>query len=27
VVIGKDYPEPMLDRKKGREEALDRYRV
>lgn len=27
VVIGEDYPEPMLDRKKAREEALDRYRV
>ncbi|MEJ7875967.1 MAG: deoxyribodipyrimidine photo-lyase [Solirubrobacterales bacterium] len=27
VLIGKDYPEPMLDRRKAREEALDRYRV
>jgi len=27
VVIGEDYPEPMVDRKKAREEALERYRV
>jgi deoxyribodipyrimidine photo-lyase len=26
-VIGEDYPEPMLDRKLARAEALDRYRV
>jgi deoxyribodipyrimidine photo-lyase len=27
VVIGEDYPEPMVDRKIAREEALERYRV
>ena len=27
VVIGRDYPEPMVDRKIAREEALERYRV
>jgi len=27
VVIGRDYPEPMVDHKKAREEALERYRV
>jgi deoxyribodipyrimidine photolyase len=27
VVIGEDYPEPMVDRKAAREEALERYRV
>jgi deoxyribodipyrimidine photo-lyase len=27
VVIGKDYPEPMVDRRIAREEALERYRV
>jgi len=27
LVIGEDYPEPMVDRKKAREEALERYRV
>lgn len=27
VKIGEDYPEPMVDRKKAREEALERYRV
>ena len=26
-VIGRDYPEPMVDHKKAREEALDRYRA
>lgn len=27
VAIGKDYPEPMVDHAKAREEALERYRV
>jgi deoxyribodipyrimidine photo-lyase len=27
VVIGRDYPEPIVDRKRAREEALERYRV
>ena len=27
VMIGKDYPQPIVDRKKAREEALERYRV
>jgi deoxyribodipyrimidine photo-lyase len=27
VKIGEDYPEPMVDRKRAREEALERYRV
>ena len=26
-VIGTDYPEPMVDHKAARQEALDRYRV
>lgn len=26
-VIGEDYPEPMVDRREGREEALARYRI
>jgi len=27
VILGKDYPAPMVDHKKAREEALERYRV
>lgn len=26
-VIGSDYPEPMVDHKRARQEALERYRV